>query len=643
VNITDLIVEVRDASLARVGQFTPGELASLLVVPRANSVGSWSIELPDRVLAEDGTESDHALCRLLRTPGYGLIVTDPTGVVLSGPMRTASHSANTADPGGTWTLTGVSDTTVIAESECWPQPGNSNPATQATANDVRTGPAETLLYAYFSANIGPAATPARRNLKLTVANSLGRGPVLTHSPRFQNMMELFQLITAGTNLLFDVVQVGGALQLRVTAANDMSASIRMDIENNQLESAHVEYSAPGVTHVTVLGQNEGTERTAIQRTSAASLAAAAQWGVRIERTIDQRNTDVVAELQQAGDDLLAEEGVTVTSMRVVPSGDQAERFVVGDYVTIVVGTQELVSQVTEKPFQGSVEGLFIGATVGDPAGFDWESLVNNRQDKVESRVSALERNIDAADPNALIVDPRLPARLRAHPVLITDWNTATENGWYLSYPGATNAPANDYLMGEVQTDSNGGYTIQTVTQYGLSLPADTFTWRRRRTTVNGSTWEPWYRLRLSDAEIRALVNGINADTGWMTWVPATNAITLGNGLLTGRYRKRGKTVECVMTFTLGTTSSIGTQPLFGLPFTAAVNGGPVASSVQLLDSGSYFYTGVANVLPTYTIPYWNEYVGTTRGVAWGAISATSPFTWANTDSLQVRLVYETSE
>jgi hypothetical protein len=396
--IDDLIVEVRDANLDRVGQLLGPDLNNLLVVPRANSIGSWSIDLPDSVIAPDGTVSQHALGALLRTPGYGIIVSDPTGVRLSGPLTAASHNADTTDPGGTWTLSGVSDAVVLARSECWPDPTNSDAATAAYANDVRTGNAETLMRDFFRYNIGPDASVARMDARLTLATNLGRGPTLTKSPRYQNMLELFQLICAGTDLLFDVRQDGTDLQLQISEAVDRTATVRMDIDNNQLESSHVEYSAPGVTHVLVLGQGEGTERQAIQRTSAESLAAAAQWGMRAERTIDQRNTDDVDELEQAGDDLLSEEGKTVTSMRVVPSGDQAETFGVGDWVTVVVGTQELPAQVTELPISVTPNGVFVGCTVGDPQGFDWESLVNARQTKVESRVSNLERN---AEPPAL--------------------------------------------------------------------------------------------------------------------------------------------------------------------------------------------------------------------------------------------------
>lgn len=400
-DLSDLIVEVRDENLIRRGQFVEGDLDNFLVVPRANSVGSWSIDLPDSLILPDGSVVPHPLCQMLRTPGWGIIVTDlsnpdpDSNVLLSGPMRDAKHVTATDDPGGTWTLLGNSDTTLIAESECWPEPSNSDGTTQTVANDTRTGAAETLLHQYWDSNVGVDATAERQRPFIAAGTDGGRGATLTKSPRYQNMLELFQEITAGTNLLFDIAQNGESLELRTWLAADLTAAVRMDIANDQLSSETYEYAAPAVTVVNVLGQDVGVDRQFVQRTSADSLAAATLWGVRIEKTIDQRQTDDVTELEQAGDEELANNGSTVTSLQVVPSDDQAQAFSVGDFVTVVVGTEEVAAQVTEKPIQVTGgAGVFIGATVGDPTDFDWESLIDGRTNALESRVSAIERTVE---------------------------------------------------------------------------------------------------------------------------------------------------------------------------------------------------------------------------------------------------------
>jgi hypothetical protein len=394
-------VEVRDASLARVGQLSEFDLTDFVCVPRVNNLGSWSIKLPDTVLNASGVRVPHALGLVLRTQGSGLIVTGPNGVVLTGPMTFASQESTADAPDGVWTVEGVSDAVILARPTAFPQPSNSNPATQSVSNDVRSGLGEALMRSFVSANIGPTASTARKLTDLTLSADGGRGVTLTKSPRFQNLLELTQEIALGSGLLFDVVQVGSGRQFQVTAPQDVSAAVRWDIANNQLSRSKYGYSAPGVTRVFVAGQGEGIDRTIVEVTTAASLLSEAIWG-RIERFIDQRNTDDVAELTQAGLELLAAEGSTVRSLEVVPSSDLADGFgstwFLGSWVTIVVNETEVRAQIVEVPISISTAGVLVGAVVGDATGFDWESVLSARQQKTESRVSALEQNAEASTP-----------------------------------------------------------------------------------------------------------------------------------------------------------------------------------------------------------------------------------------------------
>jgi microcystin-dependent protein len=391
-------VEVRNASLARVGQLSEFDLTDFVCVPRVNTLGSWSIKLPDTVLNASGVRVPHALGAVLRTQGSGLIVTGPNGVVLTGPMTFASQESTSDAPDGVWTVEGVSDAVILARPTAFPEPSNSDPATQSVSNDVRSGLGEALMRSYVSANIGPTASTARKLPDLTLSADGGRGVSLAKSPRFQNLLELTQEIALGSGLLFDVVQVGAGRQFQVTAPQDVSASVRWDIANNQLSRSKYGYSAPGVTRVFVAGQGEGIDRTIVEVTTPASLLSEAIWG-RIERFVDQRNTDDVTELTQAGLELLAAEGTTVTSLEVVPSSDLADGFgstwFLGSWVTIVVNETEVRAQIVEVPISITTAGVLVGAVVGDATGFDWESVLSARQQKTESRVSALEQNAEA--------------------------------------------------------------------------------------------------------------------------------------------------------------------------------------------------------------------------------------------------------
>jgi hypothetical protein len=166
-----------------------------------------------------------------------------------------------------------------------------------------------------------------------------------------------------------------------------------------LDSTEYGFGTPGVTRVIVAGQDVGTKRKIIEVTTPASLAAEALWG-RTERFLDQRNTNDTGELTQAGLDLLATEGAEITSLKVVPSSDMTAGFGsqwwLGSLVTVVVGGQEVKAPIAEVPISIGPHGVFVGATVGDATGFDWESVMIASQSRTERRVSALERSSEQA-------------------------------------------------------------------------------------------------------------------------------------------------------------------------------------------------------------------------------------------------------
>lgn len=113
---------------------------------------------------------------------------------------------------------------------------------------------------------------------------------------------------------------------------------------------------------------------------------------------------------------------------------------------------------------------------------------------------------------------RLPSRLREYAASITDWNLATQNGWYMASDGL-NAPGTGWFIGQVLVHNESpGWTIQEVypfTAAGLLNASDTGRWRRVRQT---GTWGSWYRLRDSQAELdaRYSLGTHNHDTSYYT-------------------------------------------------------------------------------------------------------------------------------
>jgi hypothetical protein len=84
-----------------------------------------------------------------------------------------------------------------------------------------------------------------------------------------------------------------------------------------------------------------------------------------------------------------------------------------------------------------------------------------------------------------VPDARMPTRLGTVAKTVTDWNDATEAGWYMGN-GVTNTPAAGWWMGIVEVH-NSNYIIQTLCDFDGAQAR----WRRVR---NAGTWGSWYKV-----------------------------------------------------------------------------------------------------------------------------------------------------
>jgi len=132
----DLTLEVRDRTLARLGTIPPRDLiGEFRIVDSA--VGDWSLTLP----------ADHEMGPALRTPGAGIILTGPAGVICSGPMTSAKVTVDQDGGAGTLTVAGVTDEIVLWDTLAWPDPTfdfDLGDFTMDVAYDVWTGDLSTL-------------------------------------------------------------------------------------------------------------------------------------------------------------------------------------------------------------------------------------------------------------------------------------------------------------------------------------------------------------------------------------------------------------------------------------------------------------------------------------------------------------------
>ena len=383
--VSDLIVEVRNASLQRVGQLTPADLVGFTAVLRFNNVGAWKVTLP----------VGNAMAEALSEPGAGLIVSTTNGVLLSGPTTSVVTNQATDDPNGTYEITGVDDSVLLTERLSYPKPTTADVTAQNVAYDVRTGACETVLKGYVNANIGPSAPTVRQVAGLTVEADAARGVSVTGQGRFQTLQDLLSGLADVAGLGYTIEQVGTGLQFQVYQPTDRSAYVRLDLQNGRLKKSEYAYSQPLVTRTIVGGDGDDELRTFIERSNTTSLAAETTWGRRIETFTDSRSTTDTAKLQAAGDEVLATDGKTQIGVSITPSDDQTMLFGadwnLGDKVSVVIGDTELKAVVTEVGLLISSDGVRIGATVGEPRSLDYETQILTRQADAAYRISKLER------------------------------------------------------------------------------------------------------------------------------------------------------------------------------------------------------------------------------------------------------------
>lgn len=530
-NASELVVEVRDVNLARVAQLTEADLAGLIVATRQNDVGSWQLTLPDTVLDEaSGDWIAHAAAQHLRKEGAGIVVTAPGPgatyeTLISGPMTSATYVADESDLTGKWTFTGVSDLVLLADAVAFPQPTNADPGTQTVSHDKRTASAEDLIRQYVAYNIAGTHAPAGRVVglrsRLTLRGvSQGRGPTLTKSARFDNLLELCQGIAFQGGLNFDILQVGTALELAISTPTDRTKTVRMDMANQLLKSVTYGYGAPTTTMAVVAGKGEGTDRHILSRTSADATSSETRWGRRVERFIDQRQTDDDAELIQKGDEEVLAGAASATGLQAAPTDSDAMLYLrdwrTGDRISVVVEGQEVAAKVTEAAISVDGSAVVFVATLGDPGAFDVDAASDRRASATTSRVSALERSAE------------VPA------VLPPDWTTIT--GKPETFPPSSHAHTWASVTGKPTTFAPAAHN-----HAATDLIGDVPRANLANTVIRGTTAErdAFYDTPTTDAQRVALANQrvawFNTDLGWEESYYATTGTPglTARGLVTG--------------------------------------------------------------------------------------------------------------
>lgn len=316
----------------------------LRFAPRLNDVGDWSLRL----------RASHPAARLFASAlaagtlgDWGVVIrpAGAPGVPFSG-LASAVYLVEGGDAGprATVTVTGVSDEAVLTDL-VYPtlsDVASGSSTTFLSASTVQSAVAETALLNLVRNNLGALAPARRRRPWLTIPASSGRGGAVVFTGRMDGLLDACREIAERGGIAFRVRHhpATAALRLEVYVPQVLpEARFAVGTTLDQVEAVG---RAPTTDEVVVGGGGEGTARVFRRRGGTATGLS------RRARFVDQRHTTDAAELDQAGDERLAEDGPTA-GFRLTPSADSFLRFGVdydlGDRVTVALADGTLT--VTE--------------------------------------------------------------------------------------------------------------------------------------------------------------------------------------------------------------------------------------------------------------------------------------------------------
>lgn len=137
-------------------------------------------------------------------------------------------------------------------------------------------------------------------------------------------------------------------------------------------------------------------------------------------------------------------------------------------------------------------------------------------------------------------------------------------------------------------------------------------------------------------------SGSSAPT-WAAFTPTWTNLTVGNGTTTARYVQNGKTVDFWVKFTLGSTSSVGTEPSMNFPVAAQSNeAGQCANLLYIYeDSGLSRYQGIVDPITNSSTTFRLCALNVSSTYATSTqITSSIPFSWGSGDSIYISGSYE---
>lgn len=272
-------------------------------------------------------------------PGWGVIVEDE-GRVLSGPVTKISTRLS---EGGERDLVieGVSDEVLLQDMFTLPTPSRAADQQDVDGYYTARGTAEAVMRGMVNSLIGPSARSEYRIDDLLVPASSGRGANVSVNTRFKILLEEMQSLAVAGNLNFRIDQEDRNRVLKFYEGRNYSRAVRI----TTVDAYDLVQEGPTITEVVVAGQGQGAARRMLRLTGNES-----PWGRRISRFQDRRDTDENEDLNQAGEETLAE-GQEKASLSFEVN-DQPGRtflrdFTLGDTITVRLDAGITVTDVVQ--------------------------------------------------------------------------------------------------------------------------------------------------------------------------------------------------------------------------------------------------------------------------------------------------------
>lgn len=370
----DPVIYLRDATLARVAILEDFDKLQLKL--RWADTSTWVLDVTGPNSATD----------LLQSNGCGIVVTRGDEVLLSGEVQewTEQLDGDTV----TFTFSGFDDTVRLTDRITTP---TFTAAAPSNGYDTQTGNAEDVILNFLRWNLTGGEDPSRADPSLRLAPTGNRGPVVTLTTRYDELLLTVQSVAlrAG-DWGFRIYQPVGqtTLLFELLIGRDLSGTVLFNRDLGNLAKYVLSRKRATGTVAYVGGQGDLQARNV----QVVVDGAAASNDRRREFFLDQRQAAASDELVAAGREALTKVGATL-SVALTPLDTDAvmygRDYQLGDLVT-VQGFTAVVREIDLTFAPGQLP--LVEPLIGDPGALNPKfglAMVAARR-RTDSRLSHLE-------------------------------------------------------------------------------------------------------------------------------------------------------------------------------------------------------------------------------------------------------------